>query len=87
MYNIYVQLKIIMHTINISEFRANLLQYLEKVNAGEEISVASNGRLLATLIPPAAQKESARKELDDLAASAKIHDVISPIHADWNALK
>jgi prevent-host-death family protein len=82
LYNIEIK----MHTINISEFRANLLQYLEKVNAGEEISVASNGRLLATLIPPTGQKEAARKQLQALAANAKIHDVISPIHADWDAL-
>lgn len=86
MYKIFVQIVIKMHTINISEFRANLLQYLEKVNAGEEISVASNGRLLATLIPPLGQKDADRKELQELAASAKIHDVISPIHTDWDAL-
>lgn len=74
-----------MQTINISDFRANLLKYLEMANAGEQISVTSNGKLLATLSPPVQQKEQAQQKLTALADSAVIHDVISPIDVDWNA--
>lgn len=49
-----------MQTINISEFRANLLQYLEVAHAGKPISVTSNGRLLATIIPPVEQKQAVK---------------------------
>ncbi len=75
-----------MQTINISEFRANLLKYLEVANSGEQISVTSNGKLLATITPPENQKQQARKQLNTLAACAKIHDITSPIDSDWDAL-
>lgn len=76
-----------MHTINISDFRANLLKYLEIANSGEHISVTSNGKLLATVTPPVNQKEQARNKLNALAApKAKIHDVTSPIDSDWDAM-
>lgn len=75
-----------MQTINISDFRANLLKYLEKANSGEQISVTTNGKLLATIIPPVQQKERAKKQLQELAANAKIHDVTSPIESNWDAL-
>lgn len=42
-----------MQTINISDFRANLLKYLEIAGAGEQISITSNGWLLATVTAPA----------------------------------
>ncbi|MCP5274820.1 MAG: type II toxin-antitoxin system prevent-host-death family antitoxin [Burkholderiales bacterium] len=75
-----------METINISEFRANLLKYLEKANSGEHISVTTNGRLIATIIPPVDQKILARKQLHELAATAKIRDVTSPVDEQWDAL-
>ena len=75
-----------MQTINISEFRANLLKYLEMANSGEQISVTSNGKLLATITPPENKRQQAKKQLDTLATNAKIHDITSPIDADWDAL-
>lgn len=75
-----------MRTINISEFRANLLKYLEVANSGEQISVASNGKLLATITPPQNQKHQAKQQLAALGEKAKIHDITSPIDADWDAL-
>lgn len=75
-----------MQTVNISELRGNLLKYLEQANAGEAISVTTNGKLLATIIAPVQQKELARQQLQQLAASAKIHDVTSPLDSQWNAL-
>lgn len=72
-----------MQTINISEFRTNLLKYLEIANAGEQISVTSNNKLLATVTPPVNKKELAKKQLKVLASTAKIHDIISPINSKW----
>ena len=76
----------LMETVNISDFRANLLKYLEKANAGEQISVTTNGRLIATITPPSNQKELARGKLRELAKSAKILDVTSPTDESWDAL-
>lgn len=74
-----------METVNISDFRANLLKYLEKVSAGQQITVTTNGRVLATLSPPVQMRETARSQLAELAATARIHDVTSPIPVDWDA--
>jgi len=74
-----------MQIVNISDLRANLLKYLEIANSGEQISITSNGRLLATITPPAQQKAQARVQLKSLAAKAKIHDVTTPTNEGWDA--
>ena len=75
-----------MLTVNISDLRANLLKYLEKASHGEQITVTTNGRVLATIAPPTDRKALAKRQLSDLAATAKIHDVTSPIDSQWDAL-
>ena len=75
-----------MQTINISDFRANLLKYLEIANSGEQISITSNGRLLATISAPIQQKDAAKKQLKALAGKAKIYDVTTPVNEDWDAM-
>ncbi len=75
-----------MQTINISDFRANLLKYLEIANSGEQIAVTSNSKLLATVIPPINQKELAKQQLKALSSTAKIHDITSPTYSEWDAL-
>ncbi|WP_075184717.1 type II toxin-antitoxin system Phd/YefM family antitoxin [Teredinibacter haidensis] len=74
-----------MQTVNISDFRANLLKYLEKANGGEQISVTTNGKLIATIAPPINQKQLAQQQLELLAKSAKITDVVAPIDSEWDA--
>ena len=74
-----------MQTVNISDFRANLLKYLEKANSGEQISVTTNGKLIATITPPIKQKLQAKQQLEQLATSANIGDVISPTDLSWEA--
>ena len=76
-----------MEIVNISDFRSNLLKYLEKASSGCQIIVTSNGRLLATLSPPLNQRELARKQLKALASTAKIHDITSPTDAEWEVFK
>ena len=75
-----------MRSVNISEFRANLLKYLKLANSGEEVSVTSNGRLLATITAPAGKKEAAREKLQSLATDAVIGDILSPTGEGWEAL-
>lgn len=75
-----------MQIINISDFRSNLLKYLEIANSGEQITVTSNGKQLATIAPPLNQKELAQKQLNALAATAKVKNVTKPIDSEWDAL-
>lgn len=74
-----------MQTINISELRSNLLKYLESVSAGEPILVTSNGKVLATISAPEEPKSQAREQLHTLASTARLHDIVSPAQADWDA--
>ena len=76
-----------MKNVSISEFRANLLKYLMRVKHGEQINVTSKGDLLATLSPPASQQNAARTKLRELANTAVLHDVLSPIEESWDAMK
>jgi len=76
-----------MQTINISEFRANLLRYLEKAHNGEELAVTSHGKILATIQPPTDKREKAKKILNTLSKTAVIGDIVSPNEADWKATK
>lgn len=75
-----------MHTVNISDFRANLLMYLKKANAGEQISVTTNGKLLATISPPINKRLLAQEQLNKLAETVKIYDVVAPLESDWDVL-
>jgi prevent-host-death family protein len=76
-----------MQTVNISDFRANLLKYLEQASLGEKITVTTNGRLLATISPPLQQRAIAKKQLQQLALNAKIHNITDSLTDEWNALK
>ena len=73
-----------MQTVNISDFRANLLKYLEKANSGEQINVTTNGKLIATIAPPINQKQIAQQQLEQLAKSAHVMDVVTPIDSEWD---
>jgi prevent-host-death family protein len=74
-----------MHTVSISELRANILKYMEMAASGEQVEVTSHGRVLATLCPPMDQKRQARQKLDALAETAAVYDVVSPVQGDWDA--
>lgn len=75
-----------METVNISELRANLLNYLKKAGEGQEILVTSHGEVLATIVAPNNRVKRARSRLDELARTAVIHDVISPTDEPWDVL-
>jgi prevent-host-death family protein len=74
-----------MLTINISDFRANLLKYLQQANQGEQIMVTTNGKLIATITAPVQQKQLAKEQLNNLSESAKLKDVTSPVDSQWDA--
>ena len=76
-----------MMTVNISEFRANLLKYLEKAKSGETLAITSHGEVLATVSPPVNKAAAAKKRLRRLAKTATLGDVVAPVDADWDALR
>lgn len=76
-----------MINVNITEFRANLLNYLSKAQSGEQITVTSNGQMLATIVAPIDQKKLAKARLKSLARTSRIHDVIAPLDNEWEAME
>ena len=76
-----------MQNVNISELRNNLLKYLKIAQQGEQINITSKGLLLATLSPPITQQESANIKLKELAKTAIINDIVSPIENRCDAMK
>jgi antitoxin (DNA-binding transcriptional repressor) of toxin-antitoxin stability system len=57
------------------------------VQRGEHLNVTSKGTPLATLTPPIDQHQYARTQLEKLARTAIIHDVLSPVEERWDAMK
>jgi len=76
-----------MQNINISDFRANLLTYLQKAHDGEELTVTSHGEVLATILPPIDKRKKAKKMLNVLSKTAVIGDIVSPTKNDWKSMK
>jgi len=76
-----------MPNVNISDFRANLLSYLQKAHNGEELTITSHGEVLATILPPINKQEKAKKRLSTLAKTALIGDIVSPTTGEWKAMK
>ncbi len=76
-----------MKTVKISDLRKNLLSFLKKANAGEFITVTSRGKKIAMIVPAKSEKENSRKILQNLAQTAVIEDIVSPINEEWKAEK
>jgi len=76
-----------MERIAVSEFRANLLGFLKKVEKGEVITITSRGSDVAQIIPPDNKMLTARKTLQHLRKTAIISDVLSPLEEEWKVMK
>lgn len=76
-----------MERVAVSEFRANLLVFLKRVERGEGITLTSRGREVARIIPPENKREEAKTALEELRKTAVVEDVVSPVGEEWEALK
>ena len=76
-----------MEKVAVSEFRANLLVFLKRVERGEGITLTSRGREVARIMPPENKREEARAALEELRKTAVVGDVVSPVEEEWEAMK
>lgn len=76
-----------MEKVAVSEFRANLLGFLKKVERGEAITLTSRGREVARIIPPENKRKVSREALQALRKTACVGDVVSPLEEQWEAMK
>ncbi len=76
-----------MEKVAVSEFRANLVGFLKRVENGEVIALTSRGHEVAKIVPPDDKIKKAKKALRELQDSAIIGDIVSPIDEEWKVLK
>ena len=76
-----------MSDISVTELRQNLPAYLAKVKRGEKIKVTSRGRVIAEIVPPAADKDEAAAARARLRGSVlKYERPLEPVldPAEWD---
>ena len=76
-----------MEQIAVSEFRANMMKILKKIEHGASIDITSRGHVVAKLVPPDYSRRLARKKLAELRKRSNIEDIISPIDTKWEAIE
>ena len=63
------------------------MSFLKKFEAGESITMTSQGHKIARLVPCEDRMEKARKALRQLRKNAVIGDIVSPLEEEWEAMK
>lgn len=71
--------------VTVTTFRKHIPDYLGRVRLGEDIALTSRGKVIARLVPPADERQSALEQLAALRAACHIGDVVTPIEAKWEA--
>jgi prevent-host-death family protein len=76
-----------MSSINVTELRQHLPEYLKQVQAGEEIAITLHGKTIARIVPEVkeSKREAALKRIDALRGTVIVGDIISPIEEEWTA--
>ena len=74
-----------MQQVKITDLRAHLPDYLNKVRNGEEIQITSHGKPVARLVPELTDVEAAQKRLDALRGTMMVGDVMEPWDSQWGA--
>lgn len=76
-----------MSSINVTELRQHLPEYLKQVQAGQEIAITLHGKTIARIVPEAkeSKREAALKRLEALRGTVIIGDIISPFEEEWTA--
>ena len=73
--------------VGISEFRSNMNAILQKVQAGEIISLQVRGLEVAKLVPSDIASDLALMELERLRETAYVGDILSPLDEVWEVLQ
>ena len=74
-----------MNSVNVTELRQHLPDYLKQVQQGEEIEITLHGKIIARIVPD--RKESARdaalKRLETLRGTVIVGDILAPLDEEW----
>jgi len=74
-----------MTSVNVTELRQHLPEYLKQVQAGEEITVTLHGRTIARIVPEhkESKREEALKRMDALRGTVIAGDILAPLNEVW----
>ncbi len=75
-----------MTTINVTDLRQRLPDYLRQVQRGEEITVTLHGKAIGRIVPdrPEDQREAACQRLDALRGTVIAGDLCAPLDEAWS---
>lgn len=74
-----------MTSVNVTELRQHLPDYLKQVQQGEEIAITLHGRTIARIVPDynESKREAALKRLDALRGTVIVGDIMAPLDEEW----
>lgn len=74
-----------MTSVNITELRQHLPDYLKQVQQGEEIAITSHGKTIARIVPNRQddKRDAALKRLAALRGKMLAGDVLVPLNEEW----
>jgi prevent-host-death family protein len=74
-----------MHSVNVTELRQHLPDYLKQVQQGEEIAVTLHGKTIARIVPDRqeSKREAALKRLEALRGTVIVGDILAPLDEEW----
>ncbi len=76
-----------MKSVNVSQLRQKLPEYLAEVQRGEHLQVTSRGKVVAEIAPPRVSRDAAAAARARLRGSVRRYDYpLEPVMApeDWN---
>lgn len=74
-----------MNSVNVTELRQHLPDYLKQVQQGEEIAITLHGKTIARIVPDRkeSRREAALKRLEVLRGTVIIGDILAPLDEEW----
>ncbi len=76
-----------MQTVNVTEFRQHLPNYLNRVQMGEEVAISNRGKIVARLVPDEQtnRQQAAQARLDSFKGKMILGDIMEPFDEVWTA--
>lgn len=74
-----------MTSVNVTELRQHLPDYLKQVQQSEEIAITLYGKTIARIVPDQqeSKREAALKRLDELRGTVIVGDILAPLDEEW----
>ena len=76
---------VFMNSVNVTELRQHLPDYLKQVQQGEEIAITLHGKTIARIVPDRneSKREAALKRLEALRGTVIVGDILAPLDEEW----